>query len=130
MGGKIMPASPISKEITLPNNWVQLQKVIISDQATACYWSVWYDESKFTKKWNVFSKRHGMPNHAQGTAWLMWCAFGDDPSVNDNWGHAEELSGDCKNVLTTIESVHGVSFHESIWKEISPAQTLKDNPII
>ena len=38
-----MPASPITKEITLPDNWVQLQKTMIPDQATGCYWSVWYD---------------------------------------------------------------------------------------
>ena len=38
-----MPSSPISKEITLPDNWVQLQKTMIPDSETSCYWSVWYD---------------------------------------------------------------------------------------
>ena len=110
-----MPASPIVKEMTPPDNWVQLQKMMTPDQATGCYWSVWFDPPT---------------NMKNGTAWLMWCPFGDDPSVNDNWGHVEDLDGDCKNALTTIESVFGVSFHESVWKEISPAQTLKDNPIV
>ena len=114
-----MPASPISKEITLPDNWVHLQKTMIPDQATACYWSVWFDAYEYD--WN---------SSGEGKAWLMWCPFGDDPSLNDNWGHVEDLDGDCKNALTTIESVFGVSFHESVWKEISPKQTLKDNPII
>ena len=38
-----MPASPIMKKVTLPDKWVHLQKTMIPDQATACYWSVWYD---------------------------------------------------------------------------------------
>ena len=113
-----MPASPISKEITLPDNWVQLQKTMIPDQATGCYWSVWYDiEDR-------------LPRQSKGMAWLMWCAIGEDPSENDSWCHAEEIDESCRNVLTAIEAVFGVSFHESVWKEISPAQTLKDNPIV
>ena len=115
-----MPSSPIMKDITIPDNWVHLQKTMIPDQTTGCYWSVWCDPP--TKEGELFS--------SCGTAWLMWCPFGDDPSLNDNWGHVEDLDGDCKNVLTAIESVYGVSFHESVWKEISPAQTLKDNPIV
>ena len=99
-----MPASPISKEITLPDNWVQLQKTMIPDNNTACYWSVWYDKDT-----------HENDN---GTAWLMWCPIDDDPSVNDSWGHAEEIDDSCRNVLTAIESVYGVSFHDSIWVEM------------
>ena len=102
-----MPSSPISKDITLPDNWVQLQKVIISDQATDSYWGVWYDIGRSHKQGVV-----------EGKAWLMWCPFGDDPSVNDSWGNAEEIDGDCKNALDVIESVYGVSFHESIWVEL------------
>ena len=112
-----MPASPIAKEIILPDNWVQLQKTMIPDSNTACYWSVWYDVGS------------GGWNETNGTAWLMWCPFGEDPSVNDSWGHAEEIDDSCRNVLTAIESVYGVSFHESIWKEITPEQTVKDNPL-
>ena len=107
-----MPASPIAKKVTRPDNWVHLQKTMIPDQATGCYWSVWYDESNTTT----------MPGVAQGTAWLMWCAIGDDPSVNDSWGHAEEIDDSCRNVLTAIEAVYGVSFHESIWVELSPSE--------
>ena len=102
-----MPASPITKEVTLPDNWVQLQKTMIPDSETSCYWSVWYDIGRSYKQGVV-----------EGTAWLMWCPFGDDPSVNDNWGHVEEMDGDCKNVLTAIESVYKVSFHDSIWVEM------------
>ena len=102
-----MPASPISKEITLPDNWVQLQKTMIPDQATGCYWSVWYTIDD------------GTPSESkQGTAWLMWCAIGDDPSVNDSWCHAEEIDDSCRNVLTAIKSIYGVSFHDSIWVEL------------
>ena len=101
-----MPASPITKEVALPDNWVQLQKTMIPDSSTSCYWSVWYNvegDVSYTVK---------------ATAWLMWCPFGDDPSVNDSWGHVEELDGDVKNVITAIESIYGVSFHESIWVEM------------
>ena len=105
-----MPASPISKEITLPDNWVQLQKTMIPDQATGCYWSVWFDI-------NTVQDNNGVIDDSKGTAWLMWCPFGDDPSVNDNWGHSEEIGEESRNVLDAIESVYGVSFHECIWVE-------------
>ena len=98
-----MPASPIVKEMTPPDNWVHLQKTMIPDSTTACYWSVWYDPPT---------------NMKNGTAWLMWCPFGDDPSVNDSWGHVEEIDESCRNVLTAIESVYKVSFHDSIWVEM------------
>ena len=109
-----MPASPIVKEMTPPDNWVQLQKTIIPDQATGCYWSVWYDhirDEEIDDGW--------IPERFKvGTAWLMWCAIGEDPSVNDSWCHAEEINEECRNVLTAIESVYGVSFHDSIWVEM------------
>ena len=104
-----MPASPIKKEIALPDHWVHLQKTMIPDSQTFCYWSVWYDVDKVVGQKGIV----GM-----GTAWLMWCAIDDDPSVNDSWGHAEEIDESCRNVLTAIESVFGVSFHDSIWVQI------------
>ena len=105
-----MPSSPIIKKLDIiPNNWVHLQKTIIPDQATGCYWSVWYDNDE-----------------SKSTAWLMWCPIGDDPSVNDNWSHAEELNGDCKNVLDTILAVYDISFHEFIYHGMSKGQILKD----
>jgi len=108
-----MPASPIAKKITLPDNWVQLQKTMIPDDNTSSYWSVWYDAN--SSGYDI----HGKPyDICKGTAWLMWCPFGDDPSVNDSWGHAEEIDDSCRNVLTAIESVYGVSFHDSIWVEM------------
>ena len=111
-----MPASPIAKKVTLPDNWVHLQKTIIPDIVTASYWSVWYN---LEDTWQVNSIIPGKYNEvSKGTAWLMWCPFGDDPSVNDSWGHAEEIDDSCRNVLTAIESVYGVSFHDSIWVEM------------
>ena len=102
-----MPASPIVKKLdVIPSNWVHLQKTIIPDLATACYWSVWYD----------------IDDEPKSTAWLMWCPIGDDPSVNDHWGHAEEIDGDCRNVLDTIKAVYGVSFHENMWVEMGAGE--------
>ena len=110
-----MPASPIRKKVTLPDNWVQLQKTIIPDQATACYWGVWY-----------------APKETEdiGIAWLMWGPIDDDPSVNDSWGHAEEIDDSCRNVLTAIEAVHGVSFHDCIWVEMGVNKEFPAKPII
>ena len=110
-----MPASPIKKKIILPDNWVHLQKTMIPDSNVACYFSVWYDTAKHLNT---------------GTAWLMWCPFGDDPTVNDNWGHVEDLEEDCRNVLTAIESVYGVSFHESIWQPMTATEVVKNNPLV
>jgi len=110
-----MPASPITKEITLPDNWVQLQKTMIPDSNVCCYFSVWYDPISM-EEWK--NNKDIPALSGQGTAWLMWCPFGDDPSVNDNWCHAEEINEECRNVLDAIQSVHGVSFHESIWVEL------------
>ena len=105
-----MPSSPITKKVQpLSDNWVQLQKTIIPDQATASYWSVWYDVNKIVGQKEIVGT---------GTAWLMWCPFGDDPSINDSWSHAEEINGDCKNVITAIEAIHKVSFHEDILEHI------------
>ena len=111
-----MPASPIVKKITLPDHWVHLQKTMIPDQATGCYWSVWYDPPTKTDDGTW------MKVVDKATAWLMWCPFGDDPSINDSWSHAEEINEECRNVLTAIEAVYGVSFHESIWVELSPSE--------
>ena len=48
----------------------------------------------------------------------MWCPFDEDPTVNDNWGHVEDLAGDIKNVVTAIEAIYKVSFHEDILEYI------------
>jgi len=115
-----MPASPIVKEITLPDNWVQLQKTMIPDDNTGCYWSVWYDiDDKSTGNMSPILK---------GTAWLMWCAIGEDPSVNDSWCHAEEIDESCRNVLTAIESVYKVSFHECMWVEMGKGEVFPARP--
>ena len=107
-----MPASPIVKEMTPPDNWVHLQKTMIPDQETGCYWSVWYDP---------------LPK-GKGKAWLMWCAIGEDPSINDSWCHAEEISEECRNVLDTIKAVYGVSFHECIRVEMGVGEVFPAQP--
>ena len=96
-----MPASPIIKSNVVlsrcnsenPHLYDHLEKVIVPDSATGCYWSVWFGTMHLD-------------------AWLMLCPFGDNPTITDNWSHAEEIDGDCKNVLDTIKSVYGISFHE------------------
>ena len=117
-----MPESPISKEITLPDNWVHLQKTMIPDSNVCCYFSVWYDPDKVLLEADL-----AFGVKSKGTAWLMWCPFDEDPSVNDNWGHVEDLDGDVKNVVTAIEAVYGVSFHDSIWVEMGSGEVFPAN---
>ena len=114
-----MPSSPIMKEIELPDNWVHLQKTMIPDSSTCCYFSVWYDPISM-EEWK--NNKDIPALSGQGTAWLMWCPFHDDPTVNDNWGHVEDLEVRDRNVLTAIESVYGVSFHESIWQPMTATE--------
>ena len=124
-----MPASPIAKKVdVLPDNWVQLQKTMIPDSNTHAYWSVWYDLEDTYKVNSIIPGKYN--EVSRGIAWLMWCPFGDDPSVNDSWGHVEELDDSCGNVLNAIESVYCVSFHDSIWvkmdaTEVFPARAAK-----
>ena len=119
-----MPASPIAKEVTLPDNWVHLQKTMIPDSQTSCYWSVWYDIDGTPTEGTHAGWENSPAFEPKGTAWLMWCPIDDDPSVNDHWGHAEEIDDSCRNVLTAIESVYGVSFHDSIWVEMGAGNKL------
>ena len=60
---------------------------------------------------------------------MMYCPFGDDPSVNDSWGHVEEIDDSCRNVLNAVESVYCVSFHDSIWVEMGVGNELPSGPV-
>ena len=95
-----MPASPICKTISIvPNNWKELERVIIPDENTAHFYGVW------------FAKEDGSE---PDDACLMCCYIDDNPSEIDNWYHAEEIGEECRNILDTIKAVFGVSFHDSI----------------
>ena len=111
-----MPSSPISKIVNESSDiYPHLEKVIIPDQSTGCYWSVWYN----------LEEVYDYDAH-KVTAHLMWCPIGDNPSVNDSWSHAEEINSDCKNVLDTILAVYDISFHDFMYLGMSKGQILKD----
>jgi len=115
-----MPSTPIGKRVRESIDiYEHLNKVIIPDRATDHYYSVWY--SNMEEKGTDFR---------MFDADLMCCQMDDNPTEEHNWYHVEDLEKDHYNVLDTIEAVFGISFHESVWKEISPKQILKDNPII
>ena len=104
-----MPASPISRDIEkkdLPKDWQSLDKVIVPDSNTAHYYGVWYD---------VY---HDKPSRV----WLMCCYIDDNPSINDNWYHVEEMEEVHRPILDTIQDVFGVSFHDSIWVEMGATE--------
>ena len=102
-----MPASPISKKLTdyeFPKDWKSLNKVIIPDSKTAHYYGIWLDK--------------GIDSYAD----LMCCHIEEDPSINDNWYHVEDLEKEHTSVLDTIRDITGISFHESIWVEMTATE--------
>jgi len=117
-------SSIIMKDVTLPDNWVHLQKTMTPCSLTDHYYSVWYDPP--------VKDINGDPwfDGRKGTAWLMCCSFEDDPSVNDAWRHVEDLHEEHKQVLNVIESVYKVSFHESIWQPMTATEVVKNNPLV
>ena len=95
-----MPASPICKTISIvPNNWKELEKVIIPDENTAHFYGVWFAEEDGSEP---------------DDACLMCCYIDDNPSEIDNWYHAEEIDEEHKSILDTIKAVLGISFHNKI----------------
>ena len=100
---------------------------MIPDSETGCYWGVWYDPP--TSKYEDGIPVHDLLLLEGGTAWLMWCAIGEDPSINDSWSHAEEIDESCRGVLTAIESVYGVSFHDNMWVKMTATEVVRNNPI-
>jgi hypothetical protein len=112
-----MPASPIARDISkedLPKDWKSLDKVIIPDNATAHYYGVWYD---------VY---HDKPSRA----WLMCCHIEDNPSINDNWYHVEEMEEEHRHICDMIQDIYGVSFHDSIWVKMTATEVVKRNPLV
>lgn len=115
-----MPSSPIIKRLdSYPERWRWKEKIILSDSRTHHYYSVHYTEiletTELTHCW---------------TAELICCPLDESPAKLDNWYQVEDLVQEHTKILDTIEMLFDISFHESIWKEISPEQTLKDNPLI
>ena len=137
-----MPSSPIGKKASESiKMYEHLNKVIIPDRATDHYYSIWYSNpTEIKRKGNRMGKYTSKTilgvETVIGTkrvlfdADLMCCQMDDNPTEEHNWYHVEDLEKDHYNVLDTIKAVFGISFHDSIWKEISPEQIAKDNPII
>ena len=88
-----MPASPVTKPYNKESK--SLDSIIIEDQETFHFYKVIYDS---------------------GLHWLICCYIDDNPSIEENWYHVEELYEDNRNVLDKIESMTGISFHDSIDK--------------
>ena len=102
-----MPASPVTKTIeTLPENWRELERVMIPDNNTVHYYRVEFSEANSLK-------RTTKPIH-KPIAWLLCCYIDENPSEIDNWGYVEEMEGIHKDILDTIQAVLGVSFHDKI----------------
>ena len=120
-----MPSSPIIKRLdSYPERWRWKEKIILSDSKTHHYYSVHYIELDYLSL-PVCGASKG-----DWMAELICCPLDESPAKLDNWYQVEDLVKEHTEVLDTIEMLFDISFHESIWKEISPEQTLKDNPLI
>ena len=99
-----MPSSPVTKTIdALPENWKEIEKVIIPDENTANYFKVGFTDSSDKE----------FPTE-KPYAWLMCCYIEDDVLDEERWGHVEELGEMDESILDTIKAVCGVSFHDKI----------------
>ena len=101
-----MPSSPISRNIKVddfPEDWKSLNKMFIPDSKTAHYYSVDF-------------------NPKNSTVHLMCCYIEDDPSVNDHWYHVEDMEEVHRTVLNTIRDLTGISFHDSIWVQMTATE--------
>ena len=106
-----MPSSPIRRQLTkdeFPKDWESLNKVIIKDNNTASYLAVDFNIDNLT-------------------ASLMYCYIDDDPSLMVNWGHVEDLEKESRPILNTIQDVTGVSFHDSIWVQMTATETVREH---
>ena len=113
-----MPSSPIAKRLdSYPARYQWKEKIILSDDKTHHYYSVDYTEL-------------GGANKGDWIAELICCPLDESPAILDNWYQVEDLVQEHTEVLNTIEMLFDISFHESVWKEITPEQIAKDNPII
>ena len=118
-----MPASPIYKTIGIvPNNWKELEKVIIPDSETAHYYGVWFEDVKTEDVGDGWVGEDA----DVGTAWLMCCHIEDDPSVNDHWYHVEDLEKQHTKILDTIRSVFSVSYHDNIWVQMTATEVTSE----
>ena len=102
-----MPSSPIRKKLPhYPKGWKSLQKVIIPDSKTSHFYSVWYEEQGGCEKGDWY-------------ATLMCCYIHDRPAICDSWHEVTDLEEEHHDILCTIETVFGISFHKSIWVNCS-----------
>ena len=111
-----MPASPIGVKLDYPNRWKWKQKIIIPDDETSHYYSIWYEERSVRGAFLTESDS----KKTDWYAWLMCCEYGNFPYMPDAWYQVEELMSEHRELLNTIEMVFDISFHESIWTQISP----------
>ena len=97
-----MPASPVTKAIdVLPDNWKELEKVIIPDDNTAHFYKIGF---------SVYPNQEGSKLYA----WLLCCYIDEDVTAEERWGHVEEMGEENRPVLDTIKAVFGISFHDKI----------------
>ena len=97
-----MPSSPIAVSISKE---VLNRKLI--GKMNALRRTYYYDEGS-AHFYNVLLARNTDDSLEPHYAYLMCCYEGDNPSVEDNWGHVEEEIDE--SLSNSIEKVFGVKF--------------------
>ena len=104
-----MPSSPVTQTIdALPENWKEIEKVIIPDDNTAHYYKVGFYVS-------MKDILEDTPDPTRKPyAWLECCYIDEDVLDEERWYQVEEMTEEHKSILDTIKAVLGISFHDKI----------------
>ena len=102
-----MPSSPVTQTIdALPENWKEIEKVIIPDDKTVHYYRVGFTEANsLTNTTKPIHKPY---------VWLECCYIDEDVLDEERWYQVEEMTEEHKSILDTIKAVLGISFHDKI----------------
>ena len=119
-----MPSSPVTKKIdALPENWKEIEKVIIPDDNTVHYYRVGFTEAIKMSSTERCMKRYGLRKYSKSDysfqtqkpyAWLECCYIDEDVLDEERWYQVEEMTEEHKSILDTIKAVLGISFHDKI----------------
>ena len=92
-----MPSSPVFKYVkNLTFRTERAEKIIIRDEETAHYYSIYFAD--------------GSPIE-RTQAYLMCCPIDDNPSIEDDWYHVEELDFKHCSVISIFRDLINIDFY-------------------
>lgn len=91
-----MPSSPVYTRVrNLKFRTERSEKIIITDEKTDHYYTIYFED--------------GSPIE-RTQAYLMCCPLDENPSIEDNWYHVEELVFEHANVIAMFRDFIGINF--------------------